>query len=123
NIGTLMLQKPAPAWDEDTLRTAEHELARVLGPMAKLIVRKAAAQTHDRVELCSLLADNIVDVEMRRKFVDAFSETGSGVRAGTGGRNPSGSHPSGSSTSRSTGTTKPGTAHTDGTRTDAAPLD
>ncbi len=73
NIGTLMLQKPAPAWDDDTLRTAEHELARVLGPMAKLIVRKAAAQTHDRVELCSMLADNIIDVEMRRKFVDAFN--------------------------------------------------
>jgi hypothetical protein len=27
-IGTLMLQKPAPTWDDETLRTAEHELAR-----------------------------------------------------------------------------------------------
>jgi len=126
NIGTLMLQKPAPTWDEDTLRTAEHELARVLGPMAKLIVRKAAAQTHDRVELCSMLADNIVDVEMRRKFVDAFSETASDVRAGTGGsgvRSASGSHPSGPSISRQTTASKPGTAQAGGTRMQAAPLD
>ena len=126
NIGTLMLQKPAPAWDEDTLRTAEHELARVLGPMAKLVVRKAAAQTHDRVELCSMLADNIIDVEMRRKFVDAFNATGSGVRAatgGTGGRSASGSHPASPSTSRPTTAGKPGTAQTGGTRTQATPLD
>jgi serine/threonine protein kinase len=123
NIGTLMPQKPVPAWDEDTLRTAEHELARVLGPMAKLVVRKAAAQTQDRVELCSMLADNIIDVEMRRKFVDAFNATGSGVRAGTGGRSASASHPSGPSTSRPTTASKPGTAQTGGTRMQAAPLD
>ena len=98
NIGTLMLQKPAPAWDDETLRTAEHELARALGPMAKLIVRKAAAQTHDRLELCSILADNILDPEERRKFVKAFTETGSGVRASasgiSGARVTTGSSPS-----------------------------
>jgi len=98
NIGTLMLQKPAPSWDGETLRTAERELARALGPMAKLIVRKAAAQTHDRLELCSILADNIVDPEERRKFVKAFNESGSGVRASTSGisgaRATTGSSPS-----------------------------
>ena len=83
NIGTLMLQKPAPAWDDETLRTAEHELARALGPMAKVIVRRAAAQTTDRAELCSILSDNITDPETRRNFVAAFERTaGSGVRAG-----------------------------------------
>ncbi len=132
NIGTLMLQKPAPAWDEDTLRTAEHELARVLGPMAKLIVRKAAAQTHDRVELCSMLADNIIDLEMRRKFVDAFNETGSGVRAGAGGSGvrqaPRAAARAGRirrdpSPSRSAAASVPGTAQTGGTRMQTAPLD
>jgi serine/threonine protein kinase len=123
NIGTLMLQKPAPSWDEDTLRTAEHELARALGPMAKLIVRKAAAKTHDRVELCSLLADNIVDVEMRRKFVDAFSATGSGSRpgvGGTGGRSGSGSHPAGAATQRPGTTSAAGTTQAAGTQLRAA---
>jgi len=129
NIGTLMLGKPAPAWDEETLRTAEHELARVLGPMAKLIVRKAAAKTSDRVELCSILADNIVDLEMRRKFVDAFKQTSSGVRRGTGGRSAAatggsaggGTHPSGPS--RPVTASKPGTAQTAATQLAAAPLD
>jgi len=97
NIGTLMLQqRAAPAvWDDDTLRTAEHELAIAVGPMARLIVRKAASQTRDRFELCSMLADNIADPEMRRKFVDAFNEAGSGLRAGsTGARGTGGSSPS-----------------------------
>ena len=126
NIGTLMLGKPVPAWDDETLRTAEHELARALGPMAKLIVRKAAAQTHDWVELRSILADKIVDLEVRRKFVEAFNVAGSGIRrgaAGTGGRSGSGTHPSGSSPSRPVTGSKPGTAQTAATQLAAAPLD
>ena len=59
--------------------------SRALGPMAKLIVRKAAAQTNDRAELCSILSDNIVDPETRRRFVDAFNKQGSSVRAGASG--------------------------------------
>ena len=81
NIGTLMLQKPAPPWDDETLRTAEYELARALGPLAKMIVRRAAAQTSDRAELCMVLSDSITDPDARRRFVDAFGRTGSGVRA------------------------------------------
>ena len=81
-IGTLRLQKPAPAWDDETLLTAERELARALGPMAKVIVHRAAAQASDRAELCSILSDSIIDPETRRNFVAAFERTaGSGVRA------------------------------------------
>jgi len=84
HIGTLMLQKPAPPWDDETLRTAEYELARALGPLAKMIVRRAAAQTSDRAELCMVLSDSIVDPDARRRFVDAFGRTGSGVRGASG---------------------------------------
>ena len=127
NIGTLMLQKPAMAWDDDTLRTAERELARALGPMAKLIVRRAAAQTSDRMELCSILSDNITDPETRRKFVEAFNRTGSGVRAGTSGmsgvRGTTGSSASTPSRSRTGApTTKPGTAQSGSTGTHGAAL-
>jgi serine/threonine-protein kinase len=128
DIGTLMLlQKPAPAWDDDTLRTAEHELARTLGPMAKLIVRKAASQTHDRLELCSILAGNIIDPEMRQKFVDAFNATGSGVRArmgATDSRSAAGSSPSGHAHPR-TGApaSAPGAAQSRGTGAHGAPLE
>jgi serine/threonine-protein kinase len=92
NIGTLMLAKPAPAWDDETLRTAESELARALGPMARVIVRRAAAQTLDRSELCAILSDTITDPESRRRFVTAFNKAGggqsstgaSGMRSGSG---------------------------------------
>ncbi len=117
NIGTLMLQKPALAWDDDTLRTAESELARALGPMAKLIVRRAAAQTSDRMELCSILSDNITDPDTRRKFVEAFNRTGGGVRAGTSGisgmrgtRGSSASTPTPTRSRTGAPTTMPGTA-------------
>jgi serine/threonine-protein kinase len=129
NIGTLMLppRLAAAAWDDDTLRTAEQELAYAVGPMAKLIVRKAASQTHDRFELCSMLANNIVDPEMRRKFVDAFNETESGLRAGigstgareTGGLSPSTrAQPHGGAHAGS-----PGTGETRETRTHRTALD
>jgi serine/threonine-protein kinase len=76
NIGTLMLNRPAPSWDDETLRTAEMELARALGPMAKLIVRRAATQTTDRSELCSILSESISDPDSRREFVTAFTRSG-----------------------------------------------
>lgn len=126
NIGTLMLQKPAPAWDEDTLRTAEHELARVLGPMAKLIVRRAATQTRDRLELCSILADNIIDLEMRRKFVDAFHGIGSGIRTGAGGTDAhatGGSSPSAQAHPRTGAPASTPGSKGSGTATHTAPLE
>ncbi len=95
SIGTLMLHKPAPVWDDETLRTAEHELARALGPMAKIVVRRAASQTSDRAELCSLLSGNISDPDSRRRFVDAFTRSGthSGVHTGTTGSHAASSAP------------------------------
>lgn len=82
-IGTLRLQKPAPSWDDETLLTVERELARALGPMAKVVVHRAAAHASDRAELCSLLSDSIMDPETRRDFVAAFERTaGTGVRGG-----------------------------------------
>jgi serine/threonine protein kinase len=78
NIKTVMLQKPALLpWDDETLATAEHELARALGPMAKMIVRKAAARTQDRDEFCSILSENIVDPDSRRRFIEAFHKNAS----------------------------------------------
>jgi len=81
NIGNMPLAKPAPFWDDATLDTAEHELARFLGPVARVIVRRAAARTNDRGELCMLLSENIDDLATRRRFVDAFNK-GSSVRPG-----------------------------------------
>jgi len=128
-IGTLLLQKPEQAaWDDDTLRTAEQELARAVGPMARLIVRRAAAQTSDRAELCSILSDNITDPESRRRFVDAFNKTGSGVHAGTTGSHGAhgalASSPSGHGrVATSMPTSMPGTMQPVGMTAAGAPLE
>ena len=85
------------AWDDVVLTTAEKELARYVGPLAKLLVRKASAQTHDVAELYSMLATNIGDPQARRRFIEephatkvvapsTSTRTGfwSGIRTGAG---------------------------------------
>jgi len=125
SIGTLMLQRPAQAWDDETLRTTEHELARALGPLAKMMVRRAAAQASDRAELCMILSDSITDADARRRFVDAFNRTGSGVRSGSGAQAAhSGARPATASRPPvSAATTQPNARATAATGTHAQPLD
>ena len=52
------------------LRTVEREFAHYLGPMAKVMIRKAAAQTKDVGELYALLSEHISDPEARQRFSD-----------------------------------------------------
>ncbi len=67
-------------WDETTLSTVERNLARFVGPMARLLVRKASTQTHDVAELYTLLSTNINDQHERRRFVSSMGgTTGSAV--------------------------------------------
>ena len=63
NLAAVRMGPPpaATAWDETVLRTIERQLATYLGPMAKVMIRKAAAQTHDVGELYTLLAESITD--------------------------------------------------------------
>ncbi len=123
SMGNMPLAKPVPVWDDATLDTAEHELARFLGPVAKVIVRRAAAQTHDRGELCSLLSENIADVDTRRRFVDAFSKGGNARPPGSPSAVKSAAratHPSERSASGSTGGSHPSSS---GVPLDAAFVD
>jgi tRNA A-37 threonylcarbamoyl transferase component Bud32 len=97
---------PAPkTWDDTILTTAERELARFVGPLAKLLVRKAAAKTTDVGELYSILATNIGDPQQRRRFVEephagdthaqasrAGTHTGGGTHPGGGATEASSSH-------------------------------
>ncbi len=123
-IGTLMLQKLAPYWDEAALTTIEHELARFLGPMAKVLVRRAAMQTRDRAELCAMLGENIDDPVTRRSFVDKLARTGGGSTGSSNVR--SGAHLSHPSHERAGGNT-PGqgaaSRDTSGGSGSGAPLD
>jgi len=81
NIGTVMLKRAAPQWDGATLDSVSQELARFLGPMARVLVQKAAAVASDRAELCAVLAEKIEDTDTRRRFVEAFQRVASGVHA------------------------------------------
>ena len=56
-------------WDDTMLSTVERELARVVGPLAKYMVREAATHAHDVDELYALLASKIEDPERRKRFI------------------------------------------------------
>jgi tRNA A-37 threonylcarbamoyl transferase component Bud32 len=84
NLAQVQLAPQAQAdWDETTLNTVERNLARYVGPLAKVLVRKAATQTQDMAELYSLLATNIGDRDERRKFV-ATMPAGASVPGASG---------------------------------------
>ncbi len=57
-----------PVWEDTLLRTVERQLAHYVGPMAKVMTRKAATQTADLGKLYALLAENISDPTTREKF-------------------------------------------------------
>ena len=60
-------------WKPELLRAAEEKLAVFLGPMAKLMVRKAASQARDENELYALLAQSLDEPQQRTAFLAAFS--------------------------------------------------
>jgi serine/threonine-protein kinase len=83
NLAAVKMGPPpaaAASWDETILRTIERELAHFLGPMAKVMIRKAAAQTKDVGELYALLSEHISDPEARLRF----SESGHAATGGSG---------------------------------------
>jgi hypothetical protein len=47
----------------------EAELAHHLGPLAGVLVRKAASKARDRAELFLLLSDHIANADQRRAFI------------------------------------------------------
>jgi serine/threonine-protein kinase len=57
-----------PVWEDTVLRTVERQLAHYVGPMAKVMTRKAATQTADLGKLYALLGENISDPATREKF-------------------------------------------------------
>jgi len=60
---------PGYEWDPKILRTAEDELARQIGPLAKVLVKKIAKTTNDIYKLYEQLADTITDTSHRDTFL------------------------------------------------------
>jgi len=70
NLAAVKMGPPAvAAWDETVLRTVERQLAEYVGPMAKVMLRKAATQTKDITALYALLSEGIGDPAVRQRFV------------------------------------------------------
>jgi len=75
---------PAPAtqWDDVTLSTVERNFARYVGPVARVLVRKAATRALDVTELYSLLSHNITDDDERARFVASMPGASTGAAIG-----------------------------------------
>ncbi len=56
-------------FDPATLAKADTELAKYIGAVARVVVRRAAAKVRDEAELYLLLADQIEDKEQKKAFV------------------------------------------------------
>jgi serine/threonine-protein kinase len=69
---------PVPTgWDEIDLADLERELTRHVGPVAKVLVRRAARDQVDIREVRKLVASSILDPEVREQFLSATDGSGS----------------------------------------------
>ncbi|HEY0819910.1 MAG TPA: serine/threonine-protein kinase [Rhizobacter sp.] len=62
-----------PGWDPATLHQVELALASFVGPMAKVIVRKAARDHHDINALKTSLCDQLGNEQDRQRFMAKFA--------------------------------------------------
>jgi eukaryotic-like serine/threonine-protein kinase len=112
NLAELPLQPPgAHVFDDALLVTAERQLVRFVGPMARILVRQAAGQAHDPRELYTLLAGHIDDPRERERFAR------SGAPDASGSHGPATTH--GTTSARSHATRSGETPHPAATRTRA----
>jgi len=56
-------------WEPEVLREIEAALARHIGPVASVAVRRAASRIHDVAELCEVLAAHIENDRERQEFL------------------------------------------------------
>ncbi len=63
----------ATGWDPAVLASVSAELAAYIGPLAKVLVKKAVKKADNMQELCRLLADSIPLEEGRRAFLDCIA--------------------------------------------------
>jgi len=62
---------PPTGWDAATLKQIEQQLARHLGPVAKVLVRRGATQTADIDQLYRMLAEDLPNPDERAAFLAA----------------------------------------------------
>ena len=84
SAGSASAGTPVPThWDKAQLTQAEQSLARYVGPLASVLVRRAARECQDLNELYSRLAEQVTDPRARDAFLGQASlVTGGGKTAG-----------------------------------------
>lgn len=73
-----------PGWDPATLHQVELALASFVGPMAKVMVRKAARDVHDIHGLKTTLSDQLGSEQDRQRFMAKFDAVTSPGHVGHG---------------------------------------
>lgn len=63
-----------PLWNPDVLKFLEDHLAQHIGPVAKIMVGRAAGQTGDVYELCQVLATQLPSEQEQKSFLQAVAE-------------------------------------------------
>ena len=85
---------PPTGWDERMLATLERDLAHFVGPMARVLVRRAARNATDIGQLRKIVAQNIPSAADQRVFLgkaeqpQAATRTLLGLRRGDSGTQP-----------------------------------
>ncbi len=72
-------------WDPAVLAKVEATLARHVGPMAAVMVRRAARECHDVPALYARLGEQITQTSAREAFLGLISSAGPGTGGSTGG--------------------------------------
>jgi serine/threonine-protein kinase len=65
---------PPPGWDSAVLKQVEAQLARFVGPVAKVMVKRVATGTKDIAALYALLADNLPSPAEKEAFLAGRTE-------------------------------------------------
>ncbi|MBI4204954.1 MAG: serine/threonine protein kinase [Betaproteobacteria bacterium] len=65
---------PPPGWDSAVLKQVEAQLARFIGPVAKVMVKRVATGTNDIATLYARLADNLSSREEKKAFLTGGAE-------------------------------------------------
>jgi serine/threonine-protein kinase len=60
---------PSVSWDPGVLQTATHCLSRYLGPLAKVLVQRAAHNTSDLAALYRMLAEHLPTAQEKTSFL------------------------------------------------------
>ncbi|MFQ5995320.1 MAG: adenylate/guanylate cyclase domain-containing protein [Acidiferrobacterales bacterium] len=71
---TTATNKPAASWDEETLKTIERDLAVHVGPLAKVLVKKAAKKATSLEELHTMLAREIPTEKEQDAFLRGLNK-------------------------------------------------